>query len=302
MQFIRLGWYSVSQQRYALSTASPALLSLQSYGRDDASRTMIFLHGILGNKKNWRTPCSKFASLHPDIRCIAIDLRGHGNSYGLPGVNTLVSCASDLQLTLKHYGIQPSVLCAHSFGGKVALKYLDLLQQTGDVRPPVTWILDSLPGRYNEDSMRSDSNSISGVIGALERVPNPIPSKDWFVKYMIEQRVSKDIALWLATSITSRDGLNCFTFDLPAIKDLFDDFCNYDAWHVLENFNGSERILYLRAGKNQSWTPTVLSKFESLSQGSKNNIKLYTMPHVGHWMHSEDVNGFVDMISVNTPL
>ena len=293
-------WRCRSQQKCALLTASPALLSLQSYGRDDAKKTMVFLHGILGNKKNWRTPCSKFKSLDPDIRCIAIDLRGHGDSSGLMGANTLANCAVDLNATLKHYDIQPSVLCAHSFGGKVALSYLDLLQQTGGVKPPVTWILDSLPGPYPKEAMRSDSNSILGVLGALERVPNPIPSRDWFVKYMIGQNISKDIALWLATSITTRDGQLCFTFDLSTIKHLFDDFCSYDAWPVLENFQSSERVLYLRAGKNTAWTPSVISKFDSLA--NKNAIKLFTMPHVGHWMHSEDVNGFVDIIRVNTPL
>jgi pimeloyl-ACP methyl ester carboxylesterase len=39
------------------------------------SDTALFLHGIMGSKINWRTPCNNFVKMHPQYRAIAVDLR-----------------------------------------------------------------------------------------------------------------------------------------------------------------------------------------------------------------------------------
>jgi pimeloyl-ACP methyl ester carboxylesterase len=52
--------------------------------------TAIFLHGLLGSSRNWRTFTRKLATsaarLHgQDVRCLLVDLRAHGMSSGLKG-------------------------------------------------------------------------------------------------------------------------------------------------------------------------------------------------------------------------
>jgi len=51
----------------------------------------LFMHGILGSKRNWRTPAKLLTQLAPELRVLAIDHRGHGSSHGLAGPNTLLS-------------------------------------------------------------------------------------------------------------------------------------------------------------------------------------------------------------------
>ena len=121
-------------------------------------KSLIFLHGILGSKRNWRTPANVFRKLHPDFKCFAVDLRGHGDSHTTDDSNhkweenTVHNSAQDLHDLIQdtHIGDVkvPTILCAHSFGGKVALKYLERLYLSGHDLPNHTWIIDSLPGPY----------------------------------------------------------------------------------------------------------------------------------------------------------
>lgn len=111
--------------RTKLTTTEPGSdhsLAMQMYGDPDAPKTVVFLHGIMGNKRNWRNPSLIFVKANPAVRCITIDLRGHGDSQYFPGPNTVQNCAEDLHDTFQKFNIQPTILSAHSFGGKVALK------------------------------------------------------------------------------------------------------------------------------------------------------------------------------------
>lgn len=126
----------------------------------EEAKSVVFLHGILGSKRNWRTPANVFRKLHPDFQCVTVDFRGHGDSHASIesewDENTVDNSALDLyQLTHSSpLGLMksPTILCAHSFGGKVALRYLEKVHQAGLKLPEHTWILDSIPGPYRRVS------------------------------------------------------------------------------------------------------------------------------------------------------
>lgn len=49
-----------------------------SIGSDsDSHDTIVYLHGILGRRQNWRTPCNVWLKAHPTFKCIALDHRGN---------------------------------------------------------------------------------------------------------------------------------------------------------------------------------------------------------------------------------
>eukprot|EP01038_Epipyxis_sp_PR26KG_P010881 gene10881-14603_t len=303
------------------------------------TKSILFLHGILGSKRNWRSACTELLKIAPSNYCtIAVDHRGHGYSPKFSTNNhTVASCANDLINLWKSFAnntypgnVQhkevfidpPKIILAHSFGGKVALLYLKYLIDQNIQLPSDVWILDSIPGLY-EDSLQNKSQSVLNILLIISRLPKIFPSKEWVISELRSKGLSQTIILWIATNIIfdisieekneyyqinpfaekSKESLLCkFSFDIQIILELFDDFCKVDLWDFLNTYNRKDcRIQFIRAGKNNAWKNDVMEKFENLTQNNQ-NIRLHTMHHVGHWLHAEDLHGVLKIITENSDL
>jgi hypothetical protein len=123
-------------------------------------------------------------------------------------------------------------------------------------------------------------------------------------------------------------------FDLDVATLLFRDFCRHDFWRFVASFDGrgraaggsDARIHFLRAGKNPLWLERcaeplvgmpqlapwvpdpgaadegqelILDRFARITQVN-DHVKMHTMPHVGHWLHVEDVRGLMSKIAQET--
>lgn len=215
---------------------------------DDNHQLACFMHGILGTKRNWRTPAMTWNKMHTNYSSLTFDHRGHGNSNQthhksssastMSSIvthprNDLKACAYDLIHLLQHENIKsPHMLFAHSFSGKVALKYLieiehinsysnssrsSLLSSSSSTTatsssrtlfpPSHTWIIDSIPRKYKEDDASSSSSSTSKdsvihVFEVLNKLPLVFKSKEWMMNELINNHlIEKGVALWLATNI-----------------------------------------------------------------------------------------------------
>ncbi len=83
--------------------------------------TMVFLHGFMGSGRDW---AGVMAAMAADVRCIAVDLPGHGRSLGfgdeamtLPGMSRLLAA------TLRGLDVETYTLVGYSMGGRVALHH-----------------------------------------------------------------------------------------------------------------------------------------------------------------------------------
>jgi len=298
--------------------------------------TVVFMHGILGSRRNWRTPANLFIRSNPTFQAFTLDHRGHGGSRGLVGgssFNTVHSCAEDLEeflhspdVTGKVLMATPEILVAHSFGGKVALNYLTDRLVRGEPIPKHTWILDSLPGPYVE-SRRADGtysvNSVAGIFDALraeaqlQADSSPqgprFPSTKAAVDMLLNRGVALPIAQWLTTGCYSPEGPDnpnkhvTFSFDLLAVTQLFSDFCAIDAWPWLEAFDGRGAskdggdafVHYVRAGKNKMWSERDVAQLDALDKRGT-GVRYHCMEHVGHWLHVDDVEGLISLLSENS--
>ena len=130
--------------------------------------SIVFLHGILGRRSNFRTAAVKWTKSYPNYSALLVDHRGHGENTSHSSSthtqnnitrqeddnssNTVQSCAFDLMNLFTKSDLlvekvtPPTILCGHSFGGKVSLMYLKLCIEANLPLPKHTWILDSLPG------------------------------------------------------------------------------------------------------------------------------------------------------------
>lgn len=282
-----------------------------------------------------------FCEQHPTWRAVAVSHRGHGDSpasgYRI-SENTVPACADDLDMLLKHLDIQPTIICGHSFGGKVAMEYLHqqmiLAQKSASSSssplPPYTWVLDALPGLFDKDA-NIGHESVGQVLSLLKKVPNPFPSRDFLIKFLTSHGISLPIAHWLTTNARQVNegnlGAGCtWAIDIDVIHDLFDDFSGRDYWPFLEGGGGHDGhhhqqhhhqktpgghhspqpiVHFIRAGRNPVWTQGDVTRFEKLASSSASSsshhhnpldVRLSTMPNVGHWLHTEDTKGVLEVM------
>jgi len=96
-------------------------LSVIDLGPQDASRTLVLLHGYGGRALQWEHQLRFFSD---DYRVIAPDMRGHGQSDAPPSGYTLDELQRDLETVLTCLNVpERFVLAGHSFGGAVAVTY-----------------------------------------------------------------------------------------------------------------------------------------------------------------------------------
>lgn len=85
------------------------------------SRALLFLHGGGLTAHTWDAVCG---ALREDHRCVALDLRGHGDSeWSADGAYALDDHAADVAATLEHLGLGRFVLVGMSLGGANALAW-----------------------------------------------------------------------------------------------------------------------------------------------------------------------------------
>lgn len=80
---------------------------------------LVFLHGGLGNRFNWRSQYEYFAQ-HREV--LVYDLAGHGESSPYPRYS-LGRHRRDLTRVLRHFEIHSPILCCHSYGVPIGLEW-----------------------------------------------------------------------------------------------------------------------------------------------------------------------------------
>ena len=79
---------------------------------------IVFIHGIYGNRGGFTLQEEYFS---PNHRCVAIDLRGNGDSDKPDEVYSMAQYADDVADVIRQAGLGRSVLVGHSMGGQVVI-------------------------------------------------------------------------------------------------------------------------------------------------------------------------------------
>lgn len=85
-------------------------------------KLLVFMHGIGGNKTNWRDQVPLFSKR---FRAVAWDARGYGGSDDYEGPLNFGDFAADLLRLLDHYGAKKALLCGLSMGGRIAQDFYE---------------------------------------------------------------------------------------------------------------------------------------------------------------------------------
>ena len=80
---------------------------------------LLFLHGVGGWRGNWRL---QLEALSDRWRCVALDVRGYGDSADNPGDSlAFETLTDDAARAIRHLGGGPAVIVGLSMGGRIAL-------------------------------------------------------------------------------------------------------------------------------------------------------------------------------------
>lgn len=253
-----------------------------------AYSTGLILHGILGQGRNMATFAKSLLAQHPDWQWVTVDLRNHGDSHGFAPPHTLESCARDLITLEQHLGLSFNAVIGHSFGGKVALEYAQQHQTIKDSQLRQVWMLDSVPGELAELGQKT-VDSIGNLIPILAQVPMPIDSRKSLTDALIQNGISKKVALWMTTNLKETpDGL-VWCFQLSNIVNMLKSYISSSYWHLLEQ-PGPIAYHVVHAQHGDRWDKTTLERIENSYSFS------HLLTDSGHWVHSDNLPGLLKIM------
>jgi 3-oxoadipate enol-lactonase len=91
------------------------------YDEKGSGVPVIFIHGYPLNRRMWEPQVEALSDM---ARVIAPDLRGHGRSEVVPGMNTMDAMAKDIKELIENLDIQePVVLAGLSMGGYISFAF-----------------------------------------------------------------------------------------------------------------------------------------------------------------------------------
>ncbi len=264
--------------------------SLLSPKTAEPNRYMLFLHGILGTRANWRGIARRFVEGRRGWGAVLVDLREHGESLGLSGSPTVSAAAADIVELERSLGLPIAGALGHSFGGKVVLQWL----QGRHEQPTEAWIIDASP---SPSAIDRDSTATTEVLGALDRLPREWPSREAFVDAVIQAGQPEAIAQWLAMNLQrTRDGRRTFGPDLAVIRSLAEDYASRDLWRVVEHPPLHATLDFVVGGRSPAFSPADRARLQRIA-ASNPHLSMHVLAGAGHWVHVDAPDALVALLS-----
>jgi esterase len=256
----------------------------------DPAQAMLFTHGILGTRANWRGIARRFVEARPEWGAILVDLREHGDSLGLGGPHSLHAAAADLDELERSLTIPVGGALGHSFGGKVVLEWLRSRQD----QPTEAWLVDSSPSRSR---VNGDTTVTAEVIRTLEALPRQWASREAFIAAVVEAGQPPPIAQWLAMNLRrTEDGQRRFGPDLGVIRDLVEDYARTDRWDLVEALPEQCTLGVVIGGRSEVYSPSDRERVEQIAVQNP-RISVHVVEQAGHWVHIEAADALVALLT-----
>lgn len=256
---------------------------------------MLFLHGILGTRANWRGIARRFVEARPRWGAVLVDLREHGESLGVTPPHTLRAAAADVTELERSLTKPVEGALGHSFGGKVVLEWLRSRQG----QRTETWTIDSSPSPVEVDR---DDTAASEVLRTLGALPRRWESRDAFVSALVDAGQPPPIAQWLAMNLCRTDsGERTFGPDLAVIRELLEDYARTDEWDVVEGVPEGSTLDVVIGGRSEVFSDADRERIEGLA-ARKSNVSVHVIERAGHWVHVDATDALVALLtSPRTP-
>lgn len=256
----------------------------------DPDRFMLFLHGILGTRANWRGIARRFVEGREGWGAVLIDLREHGESLGRPGPHTVSAAAADVAELERSLDLPIAGALGHSFGGKVVLHWL----QGRGAAPTEAWIIDASP---SPSAVDGQATATGEVLRTLARLPREWPSREAFVTAVADAGQPEAIAQWLAMNLRrTESGNRVFGPDLTAIRSLVEDYGREDLWEVVEHPPLHATLDFVVGGRSPVFSTADRTRARKIAARDP-RVSIHVLPGAGHWVHVDAPDALVALLT-----
>ena len=257
---------------------------------------MLLIHGGRDHCRNWDWVAEHFAK---DYHIIAPDLRGHGDSqWEASGNYTQISYVYDIAQLLQQKNMHEVTVIGHSLGGAIALMYTALFPERVKKLVAIEGMgpSPSLAAKQAEisinDRVRSwvdDMRKLSG------RLPRRYDTLDDAFKRMRDENphLSEEQArhLTLHGANQNEDGTYSWKFDNYVRVFSMSGLPNEE----VKKMYGEISCPTLLMRGEESWASDPVA--DGRTQCFNCPIEYQSFANAGHWVHHDQLDGFVDRVS-----
>lgn len=259
---------------------------------DPSLPPIIFLHGLLGQARNFSSLAKRLGQQATKHRIFAVDLRHHGKSQLTNEANNINNELASLPILAhdvahviqQQLAVPQATIVGHSLGGKVA-QYLALTQPellAGLI------ILDIAPVQYGKDQ-DPDWFGISELLYTMNQVPT--------TGAIERKQVDK-----ILSSVVPDPSLRAFVLTnwdhkqkqwaIP-VQTLYHSLSHFAEFPIAEkNAQFNVDTLFIAGGASKFVRKRHLPAMDQYFP----NHRLTTLPGIGHWVHVEAPGEVVGLI------
>ena len=238
-------------------------------------RPFLILHGFLGMSDNWKTQAKRISELGYQVHII--DQRNHGRSFHSEEFNYDI-LAEDVRNYCDDNKLKDIVLLGHSMGGKVAMVFTAAYGEYVH-----RLIVNDIAPRYypvHHDRIIAGLNGIDfSEINSRKAVDEFL--KDYVPEDALRQFLLKNL-YWKSK------GELAFRFNLRVLTDHISDIGEALPWHTIVD----TETLFMRGDRSEYISDDDIEGINAQFP----NVRLVTIPDAGHWLHSDNPDGFFEAI------
>ena len=145
-------------------------------GPADAEVTAVFIHGYCLSAESFYSQVADVRANYPSVRCVLVDVRGHGRStHVAPSECTVRGAADDvLAVIAERAATGPLVVMGHSMGGMIALNLLRRAPRQVAQRIEGMLLVSTSMQRFAAEGMARmlESRTLGAIYSACLRLPD----------------------------------------------------------------------------------------------------------------------------------
>jgi pimeloyl-ACP methyl ester carboxylesterase len=238
-------------------------------------KPLVILHGLFGSLDNWQTHAK---TLSEYFQVVMVDVRNHGHSEHTDA-HSYDHIAEDLRLLLETLGLPNAHFLGHSMGGKAVMRFAQLYPERIDKLIVADMGIKAYPPHHD--------TIIQGLQAVAEAKPNSRKIADDVLSRYVKDNGVKQFLLknlyWKEPGalLDWRMNLKTLVNEMPKVLMALP---NQPKCHL--------PTLFIRGGMSNYILDSDINEIETLF--SEANIT--TIDEVGHWLHAEKPQEFMDIV------